>query len=368
MIYKNYELYDFKKDPNFIEFKEYCDKLGYPVALKRSPKSIKKVNKVGGGHEKRLKPIMIEFEATERSVGGSAHWRYSTTPIIHDKHGVPKFDSEYATYFDKMRHFFQEEDLELLWFICRKTNLVKTRKDYDIEDKEKDYRERLDKQSDKIGVEFYILNPQSPLTDTQIRIIAKSFGLTKVDEMSEARLRNELYDHVDMLQRNARDGYKQFMEATKLDHIIVQKAKVQDAIDAGIVGWYAKNNSWMWLDADGNPVDVLCTLRVDEEPRKVDVLLDFILADKELSHKIDFHLNNDSNPSDVNVSESEEVVEDNNPVGIDLSKLRMSEKGVEGSYSYHELGGFCQEIPGFKLVGSSYPSRKEALLEFHGLK
>lgn len=351
MIYLNYEKYNLAEDQSYKELKEYCDKLGYPIILKRNTKFIKKVPKIisgkPAGNRAHLAGKFFDYNYTERSAGGSNLWRYSLHPIKKDKEGYPEFEGDHGEFLNTLTLVFGEHDLEKLWFLLKKSNIVEGRGIYSIYDPEKEYRERAEKESDSIGVKFYIMAKESPLSMHELKVIAKHFGIAHVDDMSDAKLKTTLFDHVDNLQKNKQDGYKRFMAATKVDRFVTMKADLQESIDKGIIGWMPRNLTWNWLSKDGEVIDSICQLNSQDEKHKLDVLMDFMLVNEPQMQRLQREINKEEKPLDE----------------VDFAKLKR-DKDDDG-YSYKELQELAKVVPGFTPVGKSYGDIVKRLLEFY---
>lgn len=361
MIYLNYVLYDLNKDESYLELEKYCEKLGYPIILKRSPSFTKRIQKVGKkgstkgrGFKTHISPKFFDYNATERAAGGSKFWRYSLYPIKKDKEGYPEFEGDHGEFFNTLDLIFKKVDLEKLWFLLTKSNMITERKVYTIHDPEKDYRERVEKASNKSGVEFYIMSEHSPLTESKLKVIAKYFGLVGVSDMSMPRLQSNLFDRIESLERSRMNGYKEFMKATKLDKFVTFKAKLYDAIEGNIIGWLPRNTSWNWLNSEGKPMTVICQLTANDENKKMDILMDFILGSEELTDR----LNRELGEEVTNVTEFNE----------DKLKLSISKDDHDDGYSYSELKSLCKEVPGFNSTSKRYEILVDNLKDFHNVE
>lgn len=357
MIYLNNELYKTIEDKSYLELKEYCDKLGYPIQLKRNPNFTKRIQKVGTrgsikgqGSKTHIPPKFFDYNATERAAGGSKSWRYSLYPIMKDKDGYAKYEGDHGEFLNTLNLFFKEEDLEKLWFLLTKSTIVTKRKIYIVYDPEKDYEKNVETYNNKSGVEYFIMSELSPLTESKLRVIGKYFGLVKVDDMSMPKLQSTLFDVVESLERSRQNGYEKFMRATKLDKFVTFKAKLQDAIETNIIGWLPRNTSWNWLNSEGKPMTVICQLTANDERRKLDILMDFILGSEELTDRLSRELG------------EEEI----NPIEFDFIKLSKSKD--DGGYSYAELMALCKVIPGFNPTSKKTEVLVEELKKFHNVE
>jgi hypothetical protein len=351
MIYLDYERYKLEEDQSYIELLQYCDELGFPIILKRNKQFMKAVTKIIGGKPAgkhlHLASKFFDYNATERSTGGSKMWRYSLHPILKDKEGYPTFEGDHGEFFDTLSLVFKRDDMERLWFLMTKSNMVTGRKIYSIYDPEKEYRERVEKESNEVGVKFFIMSKESPLTLSHLRTIAKSFGMSGVDDMSEFKMKGLLLDKVTELQKTKKDGFKRFMQSVNIDQYVAMKANVQDAIDKNIIGWMPRNLSWNWLDGSGQPIELICQVGSNNEGKKFDILTDFLISDENSSERLQRELGME------NINEEE----------IDFVKL---DKGKDdGGYSHKELLKFCKNVPNFNPTAKSRDVIIETLKKFY---
>jgi len=275
MLYKNDELY--KLAPNDIKvltekFKRFPLAIIYPP--ERVVPSRSKQNKLPD------KPNSISFPLVSnvKTKTGTERWRYAENVIVKE-HGVKKFTP--GNFRFNGRHLLQETDAELAWFLFTKSsyckgglNQGKTIK-FMFEDLISDAERRADSESIKSRVKAMIFGEDFGLSEEKLRAVAKAYFIKNVDQLTFAQVKLAV-DHA--VNRDKRDGLKQFVEMTNMDEFLKIRGRIQDLMDKKHLGYDATRKEWQWLDEKGDRIDSICKVAPGRSPN--DALYDFYMGNR----------------------------------------------------------------------------------------
>lgn len=137
-----------------------------------------------------------------------------------------------------------------------------------LENKEKEAANKADTRRKQTMAENLIWDSKAGLSEDSLREIAKSYRMPNVDQCSldEVRL------YLDPLAKKDPDKFVADTHGANLE----VKALVQDAVDFRLISFKKDKKKWYTLTESGKTDDVICEVRMQEDP--YDRLVKFIVS------------------------------------------------------------------------------------------
>lgn len=296
MLYKNHKKVNLSEDPYFkkrqAEFEKFL-KGKSDVLFKTYDKLIFQEHSVPPGLPEPERSQVVPVEVTVINDDGDYDsWIYLEKAPRILPNGEPDYDSvKKPIIVTRNITVSVKEKKDLIFFLMYLSTAGRTGRlfafDEDAEDKK-----RYDTIRKASNVDYLLTGEYSPLKEDGMRRIAKAFGVSGVDNMSQERLVLTLKAIVDKAEK---EGDKScdvaaFIEAMENDGVTATKSMVQEAIDAGRIVYDEPEGTWFYTDESGVKVKKIRTVDLLLRESKIqrykvlhDAFLDNEKAKKELS-------------------------------------------------------------------------------------
>jgi hypothetical protein len=264
----------------YNDFLKETEDFKFPVVLKLK-RAKNDVNK--SGHLEPARATSISFKADAQGKSGGEQWIYHTRFPEKDKNGKNRWRESNEWVRGSM--IIHENQKDKLFFLMKKSPYV-TRGILFHYDPVMIAKRRAEKREQENEVVTLIYSKTSPLVQNPdlLRIIAKSFGIAKVDKLSIGEIQEKLEARVKSGDDVSSKGMKAFLRACEVDLVIKSRAQIQDAIDKGIVRLSPNTREWGFADG-GKITKVICKCsgRHGEELQE---LYEYLKTDKSSLDKI----------------------------------------------------------------------------------
>jgi hypothetical protein len=134
--------------------------------------------------------------------------------------------------------------------------------------------------------EGYIYGEHSPLNETAtLHKIARKWGISNVDNMSKAAIKNVLYDKVQQeddahKKGNAPYGMEDFISDFNFGETVEIGADVQELIDKGLLSFSRENREWLLIiEAKQMPWSIMMSDSTDPSVSRTE-LIDYLIRNK----------------------------------------------------------------------------------------
>ena len=215
-----------------------------------------------------------------------------TEAWVYQKKFPNKKDGEYQ--FKDMGEWIrgslriQANEKEKLFYFFKKSGRVGTPMATLIHhDPEAIARRRAEEGALKSQLWFHVYNNEAPLVKDRKRMreVALSFGVKGVSKMSDHEVQNALFDAVSAGDDVRTRGVRKFLEAIEDKDTSTKQAKIQEAVDKGIITYNTAENEWRFV-SQGKETATICKLYEDHKGSKVDALLEHLAKDPFYENRI----------------------------------------------------------------------------------
>lgn len=180
-------------------------------------------------------------------------------------------------YLDQRGELYtQKNDWDLNYFLCNHPmNGENEKRDttgavlFVTINKEKEATKKAEGKTKLVYGLGLIWNDNGGLGIERLRLIAKSYGVSSVDELSDDQVRNELdlICHKDPVE---------FIKNTEGERITA-RAIIQEAQDHSVLRYDINNGHWFYVDEKGTVGDVVYRVAIGKD--KVDALIHFLISE-----------------------------------------------------------------------------------------
>ena len=221
----------FKRE--FEEFKKEIKDFKFPVVFKVKRSDVRKQNPYKG-HYEPTPADRITLKVTHQSPTGNEEWVYQRNFPKLKPSGQPIWKDAFEWVRGSM--LVHENQLDKLFFIMKKSPYLKTKVLYHY-DPALIARNKVKAIELKNKVESLIFNESSPVSNNYefLRTIAKSFGIPKIDGLDNSEVKLALLNKVLAGDDIKSKGAQYFIDACNMDDGVKTRAKVQDAVDKGVI-------------------------------------------------------------------------------------------------------------------------------------
>jgi hypothetical protein len=201
----------------------------------------------------------IPFDHDIMGDEGGEHWRYCNRPPRKNKDGNFKY-SPRGKHLKRYWEFDKKRDTEQIFFFHQISPFIKNGKII-CEDKERDAKRTLERETADLDVRFMITSDHSPISVKQtgseavLRMMAAAWGVADVhtDKLSIAEVQVELLSAVQQSHKNyaaTQRGYNEFLEEVEGQRHVSTLANVQKAIDTGVIIYDKPTFSWRFVSTN----------------------------------------------------------------------------------------------------------------------
>lgn len=315
----------------YQEFLKECEYFKFPVVLK-TRRSSPKLNK--SGQAEPTPSDSLSMKSTVQGKNGTETWVFQKTFPTKKTNGEHNFRDTYEWVRGNM--LIHENQKDKLFYMLKKSPYVRTGILFHY-DPEMIAKKKAEKMKLETDVQSLIYSDKSPLVQDRekMRVVAKSFGVPKVDKMSIAEIQEALLNKVRQGDDINTKGMKTFIEACNLDDEIHDLAMYQDAVDMGVVRYNPRTKQWAFVGKGGKDSSVIC--QVESKGNELRVLARHLKTDETNYNRI--------------------------LVAMKSGKLiNVNPEDVDG-LGWEELKKHCQ-VAGIKCVGRKKEDAADELREY----
>jgi len=291
MLYVNNKFFNLDervKDDEFIELRKDLHKK--VSALKQrfgdwiTLRSSKQPERNSSGLLEPWQNITVPLKQIVNGTNGSEEWLYTESlPQIKDGYVIPDSLQEIVRYGELRINLNDQPDKA--YFYMYKHDFVKRGK-LVLVDLQSDEERRAAQREREAELNFYIYNKASSLNQDAglLRVVARRWGVVNTNTLSDAQIKNTLYDLVMEGERqNAKDGktrgIHEFGEDCKVDNSVKIGSVVQEAMDEGFLVFVEETRQWCIDYKDGGNKPVLLAVSSQEVSSKREALIAHLSID-----------------------------------------------------------------------------------------
>jgi hypothetical protein len=275
------------------------DKFGFPIKLKYPASfAMKVVDQSGNVLKKPEWPAgkMIRYKETIEGETLSEEWQYfEKTTMVGDKSVLlpTEFIFDGHLLIDKKK-------IDLAYFLCfispfcgnsmdEKIRTGNSPKYFYIEDKQQEAFEHINKDKEKMKVEYIIKTADEDLSmfdENNLRDRAIGYGIAGIEKMSVWEVQEALIMRLDFMYKGGdRDVYKNFLSESEKPEVTSLKAKISNAFERNIIGikQAGAGNKWFYRDEEGAFTTEICKInpKFKLQPERIIDLANFFLSNEE---------------------------------------------------------------------------------------
>jgi len=210
--------------------------------------------------------MFVPYEAKDYDAEfGSQHWRYSETAPIKKETGKITY-KPLGMNFKRYLAVDKKKQPDFLFFMFELSHTVK-QGSIICEDKGKEARKLIEKDSKYTSVKYMIYDDSSPISpestggEALLRMIGSAWGVSKAHDKQKTidEVRVELLGLVEQSEKNMAKtgrGYDIFMSEIKSKERLTLRANIQRAVDDKIIKYGVEDFTWRYV-ANGQPIMVV---------------------------------------------------------------------------------------------------------------
>ena len=342
MLYKNHKKVDLLQEPIYKEKKEEFEAFlkGKKSILFKTHDEIK-FNKTGVQEPDRTQTIPVDI-TYPNSDGSFDSWIYLDKAPKVLQNGENDYDRVKVPIFITRVLNVPTTQKDKIFFLMYLSSAAQNGRIFAFNEEAEDEK-KLIALSKSSNVDFFLTSEYSPLTEANMRRIAKSFGIEQVDKMSKAKLVLSLKAMVDKAERegDAFCNVQAFIKAMEEEDVTSTKSMVQEAIDAGRIVFDELEGGWFYTDETGAKIRKIVT---------VDMLIRNNKPKRELTlHNV--YLSNEQKRKELSVLMGYSVID------VDWSKYQYpSLKKFAAQYGLDAKGSADELVP---RIAEFYEANKD---------
>jgi hypothetical protein len=143
-----------------------------------------------------------------------------------------------------------------------------------FEDLVTEAEKRAEKKELESKVDLLLYNKEMGLPEEKLRDVAKAFGISGVNDMTPAMVKNTINDKI----HGMKDGYNRFFDMVNADEEIKIRVSIQNVRDMGILILNDKDRKWLWKTPTGTEVVKGGHIAPDKTP--IEALYDLYVGDQ----------------------------------------------------------------------------------------
>jgi len=252
------------------------------------------------GNALPLKNEFLNYIATVITDNVAETWIYSTVAPSKDKDG--KYHLADVGQIIKNTLVLNKEDIELIFFIMYKSYLFRTEKIFLI-DEEKDADDRANSIKVEARFKFMMFDDESPLKREQLNVVARAYGVSNVEDLTENQIKTRLTDLLAARFKNEKDIYERFLGDLGLSKDIKIRSLVQQAIDERKIFYNPSRKAFEWVnEINPNEPNIIYPLAHDEFDKPLDGFVRWLKFSDDMFAQIRKSLNSkdDLTADDIN--------------------------------------------------------------------
>lgn len=261
MLYKNHKKVVLKDEDIYKRHKDEFESFikGKKTILFKTHDQIK-FNKTGVMEPARTQTVPVEVVVSD-GAGGDDSWIYLEKAPKVLQNGENDYDRVKTPIFVSRTLSVPTTKPDLIFFLMYMSSAAKTGRLFAFNEEAEDEK-KLIELSKSSNVDFFLTSSYSPLTEDNMRRIAKSFGIEDVDKMTKAKLVLTLKSEVDKAERSGDTSrnVNAFITAMEQDDVTSTKSIVQEAIDAKRITYDEMEGAWFFTDEIGARIRKIVTV------------------------------------------------------------------------------------------------------------
>ena len=293
MLYKNHKKVDLLKEPLYLKKKDEFEKFlkGKDYVLFKTFDKIN-VNKTGHVEPDRIRVVPLEVVVPDEN-GSDDTWIYlDVAPTV-----LQNGENDYARAKAASNIFVQRvlqvpaTKKDKIFFLMYLSTAGRNGWLFPY-DEDADAERKYEAIKSKANIDYLLTGEYSPLTEDNMRRIAKSFGIPNVDSLSKSKLVLALKGLVDKAETEGDTSCNvaAFIAAMENDGITVTKSKVQEAIDSGRIVYDELEGTWFYTDESGAKVKKIVTVDLlvrESKAKRYNTLHTVFLANEKARKELD---------------------------------------------------------------------------------
>jgi len=256
MIYKNDVIYELARNKEIEPLKEHFYNK-FPVKIVLPPERIVKSKLAHNRLPDKPRSISIDFVASVKTPNGTDVWRYAER-VTTDKNGNKKYFPKKFKLMDIVR--LGENDMEKIFFLLKKSPFCKggdnqgLRVKFMFEDLVGAAEKRAAERAKKVKINSLLYgDAKVGLPMERIRGLAKAMFISGVEGLTDAQVRNHLYDKVS----DNKDGLRTLMDLIDTEKEYDTRLAIQEVIDTGKLVYDPTKRTWSWRVENEKPQPIL---------------------------------------------------------------------------------------------------------------
>lgn len=291
MLYKNDEPYkldvkELKATKDFFHNK-------FPVKVVYPPDRIVKSKLPHNRLPDKPNSMSFDLKATVKTGSGTEVWRYAENVILDNKGNKKYIPKKFRFNGTRM---IDERDIELIFFLLRKSDFRLKGKEelkadktlrqprvakFMFEDLVSEAEKKAEKKQLESKIDVLLWNKELGLPEERIRLVAKSYFIKGVDDLSlpqvKILLENKIHD-------KKLGGPDKFFDMVNADDELDARSSIQKVIDLEYLKYDMSKNVWSWnTDGEGGK-SVICRVAKTDIP--VEVLFAKYMGDESFKEDI----------------------------------------------------------------------------------
>lgn len=290
MLYKNDTLYEMTPADHKAVRKQYPK---YPIRLIYPESRVKKSRSKHNRLPDKPNSISFPLVATVRTKTGTESWRYAENKIAGTD-GRTIWTPHNLILRGTMS--LKEEDVELIFWLLNCCPFLQEGKNWNkrtpkcvIEDLVGTAEKKAKLEEEQANVKALIYSSRVGLSEAKLRLIAKAYFISGVEELSHAQVKLAVEAEI---HRDRRTGAAKFLDLVDAEQTLNVKAGLQEAVDRGIITYMVPKKTWAWVTGQGKKNEPIATIGASANPQEA--LYDYYMGTRKFAQEITAALKGES--------------------------------------------------------------------------
>lgn len=282
MLYKNDEIYKMTdKDHRAInkKYPKFPIRLIYPESRVKPSRS--KHNRLPD------QPNSISFPliASVKTDKGTENWRFANNKII-GTNGRTIWQPHNLILRGSM--LLEQSDIELVFWLVKCCPFLQEGENWNkkvpkciIEDLRGSAEKKAKKEEEMATVKAMIYSSAMGLGEKKLRLVAKAYFVSEVDELSFAQVKLAVENTI---MRDKRTGIVKFLEMVEAEQVISVRSSLQNAVDRKLITYMVQKKIWAWVTGDGRKNEPICQIGAGADPNEA--LYDYYLGNRGFAQEL----------------------------------------------------------------------------------
>jgi mRNA-degrading endonuclease HigB of HigAB toxin-antitoxin module len=247
---------------------------------------------------RRFKTIPSFSTIDNTDLSETQTWIYvPSANAIRNENGIIRILNQKPFMISEAQMYSAERDAEIIFFLIYISEAVKNGKVHLI-DTDAENIKKASEAAVASEAQYLIFSPQSPInedtlgSDEVYRQLGTAYGVMNASTIHIAELKNTLWNNLvefNKTRRHAKLNYEQFIKDCYNNTDTEMKSSVLLAIERDVI--FFRDSAW-WIKIRGEYEELIVRVAPNEEHRKNDVLISFMMQHKEYSTIVNEALEN----------------------------------------------------------------------------